>query len=77
MTHLPTTRLSHSLHAQPQGLSVTSEENDENSHRSRKPTILCDWGDLNLYLDQPIAKGDASQLEAISHYPQTVLMPPS
>ena len=32
-------------------------ENVGNSHRSHEPTIHCDWGNPNLYLDQPITIG--------------------
>ena len=28
-----------------------------NSNQSQKPTMLCDWGNPNLYFDQPITKG--------------------
>ena len=47
-----------------------------NSHRSGEPTIHCDWGIPNKYLDQPFTKGDASQLEAMSHTPLRVPLPP-
>ena len=38
-------------------------------------TIHCHWGNPNLYLDQPITKSDATQLEAMSYAPLKVLLP--
>ena len=38
------------------GLSVAFE-NSENFHQSHEPTIHCDWGNLNLYLDWQNTKG--------------------
>ena len=38
------------------GLSVASQ-NHGNSHWSSDPISQCDWGNPNLYLDQPITKG--------------------
>ena len=32
-------------------------ENGGNCHQSHKSTIHCDWGNPNLYLDQPITRG--------------------
>ena len=40
-------------------------ENVGYSHQSHAPAIYCDWGNPNLYLDQLIMKGDASQLDAM------------
>ena len=40
------------------------------------PQCIATSGNPTLYLDQPITKGDVSQLEVMSHTPLTVLMPP-
>ena len=50
-------------------------KNNGNVHWSCEPRRHCDWGIPKLYLDQPIAKGDDSQLVAMSHFALTVLMP--
>ena len=39
-----------------QGVCRWRPKNDENTYRSSEPTIHCDWGIPNLYLDQPITK---------------------
>ena len=36
--------------------TVSGPEKGENFHRSRDPTIHCDWGNPSLYLDKSIAK---------------------
>ena len=48
-------------------------KNVGSSHRSRNPTIHCNWSNPNLYLDQPITKGRC--LPNVIP-PQTLLMPP-
>ena len=40
----------------------------EYSNRSQEHTMCCGWSILNLYLDRS-QKGNASQLEAVSHIP--------
>ena len=64
--------LFHGLLAQPpiclpfEGLSV---EKSGNPHRSREPTILCDWGNPNLYLDQQVTKGWCQPITDLVSYP--------
>ena len=41
----------------PQGDSQWPLKNGGNSHRSRDPTISCDWSNPNLHPDQPDTRG--------------------
>ena len=40
-----------------------------NSHQSHEPTIHCNWGNLNLYLDQPITKVSCQTFGGHVSYP--------
>ena len=50
-------------------------KNNRKPHLSHESTIPCDWGNADLYLDQPIIKDDVSQLEALYHTLLTILLP--
>ena len=44
-------------------------ENGINSHRSLEPRMHCDWGNHNLYLDQPITKWWCQPIGGHALYP--------
>ena len=43
-------------------------ENGANFHQSHKPTIHCNWGNPNLFLDQPITKGQCQPIRVHVSY---------